>query len=243
MQFLRDSYLKAAQPLIDTLADFDLHLLLPKGIPTFRTNAGNLTRPDNVFGTSALASSLVACNAHPEFQPPLTDHFPVITELDLSATRVDPRVGYDWCTVDWDEFRNQLKAALPSHQPSTITTRVQFDKQLHDIELAIAQARDSCVDSTNISIFSRRWWTEELKQMRKEVTKLGRKALPFKGIPNHPAVCEYHRARNKYGEKIKQAKKDCWEAYLENADSTSIWHIGRMAKAPPLMEEERGSRH
>ena len=46
--------LNDASVLIDLLADHDMHMVLPHGIPTIRNAAGNLTRPDNVFASSHL---------------------------------------------------------------------------------------------------------------------------------------------------------------------------------------------
>lgn len=232
-QFLRTSYLEAAQPLLDILADFDLQILLPKGIPTFRTSTGNLTRPDNVFGSPGIVDSLISCNAHPELQPPIADHFPIVTEVLLETAKNAPQTRFNWQKTDWAEFRNTLKKELPPPPGENIASTQQFDSTLQALQRALGIARDLCVKQTNVSIFTRRWWTDELNEKRKEVSRLGRKALPHKSDPTNEYVRAFHKARNKYGEMVKFAKKDCWEAWLETADMRSIWQMGRLAKSPP----------
>ncbi|GBE84337.1 hypothetical protein SCP_0603150 [Sparassis crispa] len=44
---------------------------------------------------------------------------------------------------------------------------------------------------------------------------------------------EYHSARNHYVDRIRTAKRDHWEAWLESADSDSVWTINKFTQAGP----------
>jgi len=60
------SNLDKAQYLIDTMADMDLQMALPRGHPTLQVmSTGNYTRPDNVFISSSLNEVVAECNTVP----------------------------------------------------------------------------------------------------------------------------------------------------------------------------------
>jgi len=62
MHLFTRSNLDNSQALIDILAEYDLQMALPKGIPTLQVlSTGNFTRPDNVF------PPLVSGGAYPSF--------------------------------------------------------------------------------------------------------------------------------------------------------------------------------
>jgi len=53
------SNLDDAQILLDLLAKYDMHMALPKHLPTLQAmRTGNLTRPDNVFTSSSLLDAV-----------------------------------------------------------------------------------------------------------------------------------------------------------------------------------------
>ena len=83
--------LKAAQPLLELLVAHDLIMALPEDIPTLEANStGNHTRPDNVFCTAHLIEAITTCSVRPDLRPANTDHYPIITELNLSPERTNP---------------------------------------------------------------------------------------------------------------------------------------------------------
>lgn len=108
-----EEYLDRAQALIDLLSSFDLHMLLPEGIPTLEaSNTKNLTRPDNVFASERLAECLVTCKVAPELRPPRTDHFPIVTTLQLDVPHAPRRKRRNFRRVVWSEFRTALAMRL-----------------------------------------------------------------------------------------------------------------------------------
>ena len=73
-----------AQPLIALLEDFNMVMLLLKGLPMLQSMVTtNWTRVDNVFATHNTEPLVVACNTDPRQQGPGTDHVLVLTTLDL----------------------------------------------------------------------------------------------------------------------------------------------------------------
>ena len=254
-QLTTTTYLNEAQPLLDLLSDFDLHLLLPKGIPTLKSSAGTFTRPDNVFGTPALVGRLESCNVYPEYQPPMADHFPIVTTIDVSFKVNMYKEVFCWRKVDWEDFGKELESKLKDLNLAgdSIETIPQFEDKLEKLMSTIAEVKKSKVPTSEPSPFTKRWWTKDLEKKRREVAKLERIARPYKNDSTHPFVRNHHEARNRYGELIDRAKKDCWEAYLETADTTTVWQVGKTIKTQPtdggrpriptLQERESGQQH
>jgi endonuclease/exonuclease/phosphatase family metal-dependent hydrolase len=73
-----------ADILINLLADWNMAMALPKGLPTLKHMVSKrYSRPDNVFSTDNLADSVIVCNTVPQLQPTKTDHFPIKIELSI----------------------------------------------------------------------------------------------------------------------------------------------------------------
>ena len=76
----------AAQLLIDLLEDYDMAMLLPKGIPMLQSMATkNWTGVDNVFAMHNMECLVVVCDTDPRLRGPGTDHVPILTTLDLEV--------------------------------------------------------------------------------------------------------------------------------------------------------------
>lgn len=77
--------LRAAQYLIDLTTEYDMNMALPAAIPTLEAlNSKNKTRVDNVFCSSLLSDRIINCYVNAELRPPQTDHYAIITEVDLT---------------------------------------------------------------------------------------------------------------------------------------------------------------
>jgi len=79
--------LDKAQLLIDAITKLDLHMVLPKGLPTMCAMAtGNHTRLDNVFASSMLTDTVTRCSMVLEEHPVRSDHIPITTWIDVKPT-------------------------------------------------------------------------------------------------------------------------------------------------------------
>lgn len=78
--------LAASDHLLRILARHDLIMALPPGIPTLEAcKLKNETRSDNVFISGNGEDCIIHCQTYPALRPPCTDHYPVLTALDLAA--------------------------------------------------------------------------------------------------------------------------------------------------------------
>ncbi len=69
---------------------------------------------------------------------------------------------------------------------------------------------------------SKSWWSDELKILRKEMTKYKRK---WKKYSDNQAEKKYHEARANYYYEIKKAKSNYWNNFLENASEKEIFKV------------------
>ena len=83
---------------------------------------------------------------------------------------------------------------------------------------AIIDASHASIPRTTVTIKSKLWWTANLRNLRKNLTSLNRKANknPF----YHR---EYQTAKNSYYNAIKRAKVDHWNQFLTKEDPASIF--------------------
>ncbi|KAG5733033.1 putative 115 kDa protein in type-1 retrotransposable element [Termitomyces sp. T112] len=96
----------------------------------------------------------------------------------------------------------------------------------------------------------KRWWTKDLTAMRRRVRAMGRESYRVKDIGDHPAHEAFQRARNDYGQAIRDTSRRHWEGWLESVDAKSIWDAntfvamapsdGGKARTPTLREEVGG---
>ena len=231
---LTDAYLDNAQPLLDLLSAFDLQMLLPPATPTLEAaRTKNHTRPDNIFASPELAGALVCCRTAPELRPPCTDHYPIVTELQVNIPRAATGTFRNFRKVDWPEFRKDLAirledVPLPDGDLGSIA---DFDDMLHQVLAALRTTIDKEVPETRPPPFAKRWFSKELDNMRREVSRTGRRAYRLREEANHPVHREYRQLRNHYGDCIRQAKRDHWEAWIAEANTKTIWTIGKYVRA------------
>lgn len=98
--------LRAAQTLIDKLAERSMRMVLPHGVPTLEAhNTKNHTRPDNVFATEGFMDAFVECHTLPESRPPKTDHMPIISIIDINVEQSVPEQRRNFQATDWPKFQ------------------------------------------------------------------------------------------------------------------------------------------
>jgi ribonuclease HI/endonuclease/exonuclease/phosphatase family metal-dependent hydrolase len=227
--------LDLAQPLIDMIGSFNMKMALPPGIPTLRAHStGNHTRVDNVFCSEDLLDTVIKCQTDDATRPVKTDHYPITTYLDLFTHKSKPQPRLNFREVDWPEFSKTLKANLDNiPRPAVISNVNSFNRKLADLNTAIWNAINEHVSTTKPCPYSKRWWSAELTQSKKDTAKLGQQAKYFRDYPYHPVHEEYRQQRNKYANMIKNAKADHWTDWLEGLDESSVWKAAKLISSPP----------
>ena len=105
--------LRDAEGIINLLADHNMEMILPKGIPTLQhMRTKKYSRPDNVFCSSTLQPYVTRCEVRAQSRPTATDHFPIETQIDLPQSRIPPDPSYNFRLADWDKFKQVLTGKL-----------------------------------------------------------------------------------------------------------------------------------
>lgn len=223
-----------AQPLIDMIAEWDMEMLLPKGIPTLEHFVTKKwSRPDNIFGTEGLVERIVECDTQPGLLPPKTDHLQVGTILDLSKVLHTSDERRNWREVDWEKFEDTLESALEGKDPERpIRTKEEFDERVDDLMDIITETVEKEIRPIKPSTRSRRWWNKDLSAMRERKQKLSWSHTKLRELTEHPVHQEYRDQSNKLAEAITEAKRKHWERFLERANKKDLWTASGYIKNP-----------
>ncbi|GBE84554.1 RNA-directed DNA polymerase from mobile element jockey [Sparassis crispa] len=114
-----------------------------------------------------------------------------------------------------------------------LTTVEQFNTVLKHLTDAISETIKTAVPLSKPTPFTKRWWSKDLGKSRRALQHLARASYRHHHICDHPSHSKYRKARNRYGDEIKSAKQDHWEAWLKSADPDSIWMINHFTAAGP----------
>ena len=221
--FTTDALNKASR-LIELLADYGMDMLLPKGVPTLQhMRSKRYSRPDNVFGTRSIANSVTRCVVKAAARPTKTDHFPIITVLELPQERVRPTPSYDFRMADWDDFRENLQIRLTEiPEPRPLLNEDEFRKAALDLTEALQDTIRTRIEIKKPAPHSRRWWTSELSTLKRQLNKLNHQSYKFRALTTHPSHDNARELRNELKEAIKKAKEKHWRDFLEEAQGGDV---------------------
>ncbi|KAJ1301816.1 hypothetical protein OPQ81_009044 [Rhizoctonia solani] len=123
------SALDLAQPLLDLISNAPLMMALPRDTPMLQsTSSKNFMRPDNVFMSAPLAKTLISCDTAPSSHPPCTDHFPIVTILDLAVSEAPNINKPNFKKTNWLHFQQVLTDLLEQLPvPRRIVSQEEID--------------------------------------------------------------------------------------------------------------------
>ena len=223
-----------AEGLIRLLADHDMQMVLPKGVPTLQhMRSKRYSRPDNVFSTPGIEDLVIKCEVDASLRPTSTDHFPIITHVLLPQERINSPPSFNFRETDWDEFRKKLKPRLQRTPDNPVITNLeQLNTAISDLTQALQETTQEVVKCSRPRPDAKRWWNGELMKMRKELNRLRSDSYNFRAVTNHPIHRELKKKSNKYGEAIIQAKRGHWANYLEEMTTNEIWTANKYIREP-----------
>ncbi|CAK5265676.1 unnamed protein product [Mycena citricolor] len=220
--------------LLTMLGRYRMFMALPKDLPTLRAHrTKNHTRVDNVFCSDALVQAFIRCTTNPGQRPINTDHFPVqfAIQAEIGYAEFVPRPN--WHAVDWEEFRKTLCTALEAWPQINITNAADIEEEIRHIDNALEKAITQHVQMTKPCPNSKRWWTNELSQLRKKLRKAQSCSYTHRHIPDHPIHENMRTARKAFSTELQRVKRDHWLTWLDALTPTDVWNVQRMVEGPP----------
>lgn len=221
----------SADTLVEWITDNNLFLLNTPGTGTFyRPHMEQPTVIDLTLNTSSLVDKIQDWQTTPDLG---SDHigilFNVVHDSTISASNTI-NTRFDTKSADWELFKSTLIAKTAE---STLETQVNDLTDLRSppsdihqklevlcdtFSSAIFDASDASIPRITISIKSKPWWNDKIRDLRKQMVQISRKS-----VKNPYFQQEYRNAKTRYFNAIKRAKIDHWNQFLEKEDPRSIF--------------------
>jgi len=158
-----ETALDATQPLLDLLGIHRMKMALPRDLATLESTATkNWTRVDNVFCSADLLQSFLLCDVDPTRRPANTDHFPILSTVDIVPMVAKESVRRNFRQTDWDAFGKMLKEKLErldEPREFRMGERAAFERARKDLERAVMETIEDQVPMAKPCPHSKRWWT------------------------------------------------------------------------------------
>ena len=166
--------LEQAETLIQALAELGLEMVLIAGMPTHEHYVTKRwSRLDQVFASEHTLETVEQCEALPEEQGINTDHFLIVTNLNLALTLAPKKEARNYWEVEWKIFRDELQSKLSKGGiPNFIKTQSELNKICAELTSAIQDTIAKVIPKAKIGPHAKRWWTKELSECSKICSKL-----------------------------------------------------------------------
>ena len=211
-----------------------MKMALPPDIPMYQTATSNWTHPNNVWHNNNPADPLVICDVQPSIHPPLADHLPIYTELDLPIPRASSITTRNMRDTDFTIITNNLKQLLSEHCPAIpICSKRELDRAVDTLIQCVNDVIYNEVPPSKPCLFTKRWWTKELTKLKKEKNRLRRISYRYCATPDHPIHIEHKEAANKLNNRINEMKKAHWTDWLEEVSSKDIYIVNKYVTSEP----------
>ncbi|KAF9729205.1 hypothetical protein PMIN01_12895 [Paraphaeosphaeria minitans] len=212
------------EPIIQLMSELDLQCPLPRGIETWISyNGEHSSTIDLILVTQELASEIQRCTT--DSMAHGSDHLAICTEfaIDLTHEKGTPRKL--WKKARWDPIRKVVAGELERRSQPDIPGDV--DSYCQFVTECIAPAIEKYVPVARPSPYAKRWWTEDLTELRKHYTYWRNKAsasrranTPDPGLQQMAVTC-----RKRYHDAIRNQRKTHWQDFV--AEARNIWTIAR----------------
>ncbi|QRW23082.1 Reverse transcriptase from transposon X-element protein [Rhizoctonia solani] len=236
---LTDKYVEAAKPLVQLVEECLLKMALPEFTPTHKHLVSKkLSRLDNVFVSDSLYNHLIECKAYPDRQPVSTNHFPIVTKLDLTLEKAKETLRQSFTNTDWEKFNKLLTEKLKMLLTEVIETIAEFDARLDALTKAILDTIEAVVPYARITSYCKQWWTKELSKLRAQRFNLGYQASRREDTPKDPIHQELELASKLYKLALENAKAKCWNDFIDMAEAKALWNAYKWMRG---QEENAGN--
>ena len=162
-----------ADTLVEMMADLELNLLIPAGMATY-PNPDAKTAIGLVWGNTEAMNCKIKCRIA-ALNDHCSDHFPIETIISAQTDTPQTLLAYNYAKTNWQELNVKLESYWSELQPAIsdkITSKTQIDTYAKQLVDAITKAVQETTPQKRPSPHSKRWWTKQLTNRRKEANKL-----------------------------------------------------------------------
>ena len=149
--------------------------------------------------------------------------FSVVRESDVLVENLIYSYQYNFEKADWKNLIKDISTEQNSEEFSWSLKELSaesLESEAEKLQKLVINLVKKHIFRKKLSEKSKSWWSDELKILRKEMTKYRKKWRKYLDIQ---AEQKYHKARANYYFKVKKAKSNCWNNFLENASEKEIF--------------------
>ncbi|CAK1590822.1 unnamed protein product [Parnassius mnemosyne] len=216
------------------LDQMELHILNNGTAPTFDTIRGG-KRFTSCVDVTTCSTNLLGRIDNWRLSEEVTssDHrailFDVNLEKSLSTEIKRSTRKFNTRKANWSEFREKLtqiwqEKGINKLQINKIEKKEDLEGKVREITETIS---DACEHSMPKIKSKKRvglpWWTDELTQRKKDVSRLKRRISYAAPVRREWVVEQYVRAKEEYQQQVKNAQTSSWKDFCSRQEQESMW--------------------
>jgi hypothetical protein len=152
----------------------------------------------------------------------------------MPIARSPPKISRNFRALDFDKFNETLQTCLNRDSPATrISTSAEFHDKVSKLITIIQETIEEFAPLKKPCPFSKRWWNQELTELKKRKSRLSNEAYKYRDIANHPSKEEHKKSNRQYAEAIEWVSKAHWTDWLENISAQHIYTANKYVTGDP----------